>query len=186
MYLIRGWYPKCVRNHTTSQRPWWLRLQRIYLYAGDPGSVPGLGRSPGDWNGYPLQYSYLGNPMNRRTEELGGLPCMGLQRVRLNWATNTSIFHSQRKKPHNLILKWVKDIQMANRYMERRSTSLIIREMWMKTTISYHLVLVCITLKGLKEGTGSVLPQLQRQGARQEELPKGKCLAVIRRRWRLR
>ena len=31
----------------------------------DEGSVPGLGRSPGEGNGYPLQYSYLGNPMDR-------------------------------------------------------------------------------------------------------------------------
>ena len=34
--------------------------------AGDPGSIPGLGRFPGEGNGYPLQYSYLENPMNRR------------------------------------------------------------------------------------------------------------------------
>ena len=27
--------------------------------ARDLGSIPGLGRSPGDGNGYPLQYSYL-------------------------------------------------------------------------------------------------------------------------------
>ena len=33
--------------------------------AGDPGSVPGLGRSPGEGNGYPLQYSCLENPMDR-------------------------------------------------------------------------------------------------------------------------
>ena len=33
--------------------------------AGDAGSVPGLGRSPGEWNGYPLQYSYLKNSMDR-------------------------------------------------------------------------------------------------------------------------
>ena len=32
--------------------------------AGDPGSVPGLGRSPGEGNGNPLQYSCLGNPMD--------------------------------------------------------------------------------------------------------------------------
>ena len=29
---------------------------------GDPGSIPGLGRSPGEENGNPLQYSSLGNP----------------------------------------------------------------------------------------------------------------------------
>ena len=31
--------------------------------AGDPGSIPGLGRSPGEGNGNPLQYSCLENPM---------------------------------------------------------------------------------------------------------------------------
>ena len=31
---------------------------------GDPGSVPGLGRSPGEGNGNPLQYSHLENPMD--------------------------------------------------------------------------------------------------------------------------
>ena len=35
--------------------------------AGDLGSVPGLGRSPGERNGNPLQYSSLGNPMDRGT-----------------------------------------------------------------------------------------------------------------------
>jgi len=33
--------------------------------AGDPGSIPGLGRFPGEGNGNPLQYSYLENPMDR-------------------------------------------------------------------------------------------------------------------------
>ena len=32
--------------------------------AGDLGSFPGLGRSPGGANGNPLQYSCLGNPMD--------------------------------------------------------------------------------------------------------------------------
>ena len=32
--------------------------------AGDLGSIPGLGRSPGDGNGSPLQYSCLENPMD--------------------------------------------------------------------------------------------------------------------------
>ena len=31
----------------------------------DPGSIPGLGRSPGGGNGTPLQYSCLENPMDR-------------------------------------------------------------------------------------------------------------------------
>ena len=32
---------------------------------GDMGSIPGLGRSPGERNGNPLQYSCLGSPMDR-------------------------------------------------------------------------------------------------------------------------
>ena len=33
--------------------------------AGDPGSIPGLGRSSGEGKGNPLQYACLGNPMDR-------------------------------------------------------------------------------------------------------------------------
>ena len=32
---------------------------------GDAGLIPGSGRSPGEGNGNPLQYSCLGNPMDR-------------------------------------------------------------------------------------------------------------------------
>ena len=35
--------------------------------AGDPGSISGSGRSPGEGNGNSLQYSCLGNPMARGT-----------------------------------------------------------------------------------------------------------------------
>ena len=33
--------------------------------AGDPSLIPGMGRSPGEGNGHPLQYSYLENSMDR-------------------------------------------------------------------------------------------------------------------------
>ena len=33
--------------------------------AGDPTLIPGSGRSPGEGNSNPLQYSHLGNPMDR-------------------------------------------------------------------------------------------------------------------------
>ena len=46
--------------------------------AGDPGSIPGLGRSPGEGNGNPLQYSCLKIAW---TEEPGRLQSMGSQRV---------------------------------------------------------------------------------------------------------
>ena len=35
--------------------------------AGDLGSIPGLGRSPGEMKGYPLQYCGLENSMERRS-----------------------------------------------------------------------------------------------------------------------
>ena len=46
--------------------------------AGDPGSIPGLGRSPGEGEGYPLQYPCLGNSW---TEEPGRLQSMGSHRI---------------------------------------------------------------------------------------------------------
>ena len=39
--------------------------------AGDLDSIPGSGRSPGEGNGYSLQYSCLGNPMDRGAWWLG-------------------------------------------------------------------------------------------------------------------
>ena len=47
--------------------------------ARDVVLIPGLGRSPGEGNGNPLQYSCLGNPMDR--EEPGGLQSMGSQKI---------------------------------------------------------------------------------------------------------
>ena len=44
--------------------------------AGDTGSIPGLGRSPGGGHGNPLQYSCLENPW---TEEPGRLQSIRLQ-----------------------------------------------------------------------------------------------------------
>ena len=59
---------------------------------GDLGSIPGLGRSPGEENGNPLQYSCLENPMDKTLssilawripwmKEPGRLESMGSQRV---------------------------------------------------------------------------------------------------------
>ena len=47
--------------------------------AGDLGSIPGWGRSPGEGNGNPLQYFAWSIPW---TEEPGGLQSTGFQRVK--------------------------------------------------------------------------------------------------------
>ena len=50
--------------------PWWLNSKESTCNAGaagDAGSIPGLGRSPGEGIGYPLQYSCLENSMDRGT-----------------------------------------------------------------------------------------------------------------------
>ena len=58
---------------------WWLCLQ---------GLIPGSGRSPGEGNGNPLQYSCLENSTD------GGAWChMGSQRVRYDWATSLHFHH---------------------------------------------------------------------------------------------
>ena len=50
----------------------------------DPGSIPGSGRSPGEGNGNPLQYSCLENPMDRGAWQA---TVHGVIRVRHNLAT---------------------------------------------------------------------------------------------------
>ena len=64
--------------------------------AEDLGSIAVSGRSPGEGNGYSLQYSCLDNPMGR---EACGLWPRGWQRVRCDWATK----HTGVPTPHPLI-----------------------------------------------------------------------------------
>ena len=44
--------------------PGGLEVKAPACNAGDPGLIPGLGRSLGEGNGNPLQYSWLQNPMD--------------------------------------------------------------------------------------------------------------------------
>ena len=57
--------------------------------AGDPGLIPGLGRSPGEGNGNPRQYSGPENPMDR------GAWWATVHRVAHNLATEQQNLYSQ-------------------------------------------------------------------------------------------
>ena len=58
-------------QYTDQQRRWTRGVdcssvgKESACHAGDPCSIPGSGRSPGEENGNPLQYSCLENPMDR-------------------------------------------------------------------------------------------------------------------------
>ena len=45
--------------------PWWISGKESACNAGDPGSIPESGRSPGEGHGNPLQYSCLENPTDK-------------------------------------------------------------------------------------------------------------------------
>ena len=59
-------------------------VKNLPANAGDVNSIPGLGRSPGEGNGNPLQYSCLENPMDRGA---WWATVQGSQRVRHDLAT---------------------------------------------------------------------------------------------------
>ena len=45
--------------------PWWFSGKESTCNAGDGGTIPSLGQSPGGGNGSPLQYAFLENSMGR-------------------------------------------------------------------------------------------------------------------------
>ena len=59
MLGISGYEQDIILKRTSQ----WLRGKESACSAEDVGSIPGLGRSPGERNG--LQYSFLGNPTDR-------------------------------------------------------------------------------------------------------------------------
>ena len=72
---------------------------------GDPGLIPGLGRSPGEGNGYSIQCSCPENlPW---TGETAGLQFLGLHRVGQDWTTNTFAFTLSLRTSHIIrLLTW--------------------------------------------------------------------------------
>ena len=52
--------------------------------AGDPGSIPGSGRSPGEGTSHPLQYSFLPGEFHSQRSLVGYSPWGHLQRVKMH------------------------------------------------------------------------------------------------------
>ena len=71
--------------------PWWVTDKESACNAGDLRSIPGLGRSPGEGNGYPLQYSCLENSLDRGALlGCGGRATVsGITKSWDAWVTNT-------------------------------------------------------------------------------------------------
>ena len=58
-------YPNCLRSYAKWGFPGGSDGKESAYHVEDPGSIPGSGRSPGEENGYPLQYSCLESSMDR-------------------------------------------------------------------------------------------------------------------------
>ena len=73
----------------------------------DASSIPGFGRSPGIGNGNPLQYSCLGNPMDRGAW-WAAVHGVAKSRIRLSDFTFTFHFHALEKEiaTHSSVLAW--------------------------------------------------------------------------------
>ena len=64
-YSSLSWVENLALIHLILGLPRGLDSKEPACNAGDPGSIPGSGRSPGEWNGNPLQYSCLENFMDK-------------------------------------------------------------------------------------------------------------------------
>ena len=72
--------------------PRWLNGKESTCQAGDVGLIPGSERYPGEGNGNPLQYPYLGNLIDRGAEQA---PVHGVTKSQTgltDWTTNINVY----------------------------------------------------------------------------------------------
>ena len=92
-----------VTLYTLSSAAYWILIQfpggsEVKVSAsnvGDPGSIPGSGRSPGEGNGNPLQYSCLENPMDGEAWQAAA---HGVAKSRTRLSTSLSLHRSRNKE----------------------------------------------------------------------------------------
>ena len=150
-------------KHVFSINNSWLGKESA-CSAGDPGSIPGSGGSPGEGNGNPLQYSCLENPTDRGAWQA---TVHAVSSVRHNWATkerehkqnlpNVLHLHSSHSGPdsHQLFLLDYDCPSLVSLYS-------VARMMFLKPDAPAPLVLVLLTpWNGLSstpgEGNGYLL-----------------------------
>ena len=80
----------------TIKNPGGSEIRASASNVGDPGSIPGSGRSPGEGNGNPLQYSCLENPMDRGAWQA---TVHGVAKSR-TWLSDFTFTHWRRKWQH--------------------------------------------------------------------------------------
>ena len=82
--------PKFDENHKPTGLPCGSNSKESACNEGDPRSIPGSERSPGEGNGYPLQYSCLQNPMDTGPGKQQSIQSQRVRRV------SNSHFHLQK------------------------------------------------------------------------------------------
>ena len=124
VFIKTVWYlPSLCRSGHVRFTPqkWFIYFQIQYLWGfpggsdgkdsahntGGSGLIPGSGRSPGGGNGKPLQYSCLGNPMDREAW-WATIHGVAKSQTRLSDFTFTFHFHALEKEmaTHSSVLAW--------------------------------------------------------------------------------
>ena len=107
--------------------PWWISGKE-FCTARDAGLIPGLGRSFGEGNGNPLQFSCPGNPW---TEEPGGLQSIGIAKESSTaWQLHTHT-HTHTQTLHSmklfffffLVKKWIVSVKVFQFYHDVQYSS---------------------------------------------------------------
>ena len=71
----------------------WLSCNESACNAGDLGSIAGLGRSPGEKKGYPLQYSGLEDSMDYESHTTEQLSLTFLSSLCGRWSPSSATYH---------------------------------------------------------------------------------------------
>ena len=106
LLLLSLLYQKYLTKHTKGFLSGSLSKESAYN-AGDEGSIPGSGRSPGGENGNPLQYSCLENTIDRGVWQ--ATQSMRTQRAGQNWACTylLSTLDRQLSKDVSVVAQWI-------------------------------------------------------------------------------